>query len=273
MNPILHCCRPMAAIIVLATIIMTGCATPQTEKTISIVEQGSFFVGGRQVQAPGTYDPTKSAAGTDEGQSFWVDQMYVQYQIPPHARKFPIVLVHGGSGTGRVWETTPDGREGYQTILLRRGHPVYIVDFPRRGRAGYPSFNGPFGTLAGSPVVANRTGQAGAQYAWSRWRLGPKYGEVFPVQQFPMNAVDSFLQHLVPTVSDNAEIISGALVQLFDKIGPAVLVTHSQSGLFGWLTGARSDNVKAIVAYEPGFVFPQGAVPPPIPLFKGTQPS
>src|SRR3954471_20486062 len=272
MNPILHCCKPMAAIIVLATIIMTGCATPQSEKTISIAEQGSFFVAGRKVQAPGTYDPTKSAAGTDEGQSFWVDQMYVQYQIPTNARKLPLILVHGGSGTGRVWETTPDGREGYQTIFLRRGYPVYIVDFPRRGRAGYPSFVGTFGTLdANQQIVPNRTGQAGRQYAWSRWRLGPKYPEVFPVQAFPMNAVDSFLQHLVPTVSDDAQVISGALVALLDKIGPAVVVTHSQSGLFGWLAGARSPHVKGIIAYEPGFVFEQGSVPAPIPLYKGTQ--
>ena len=60
---------------------------------------------------------------------------------------------------------------------------------------------------------------------------------------------------------------------MLDKIGPAIVVTHSQSGLFGWLAGARSANAKAIVAYEPGFVFPQGQVPPAIPLFKGSQPS
>src|SRR3954465_10120172 len=273
MDAIFHCRKPMAAIIVVATIIMTGCAVTQTEKTISIAEQGSFFVGGRQVQAPGTYDPTKSPAGTDEGQTFWIDQMYVQYQIPVNARKYPLILVHGGSGTGRVWETTPDGREGYQTLMLRRGFPVYIADFPRRGRAGYPSFNGPFGTLAGNPVVQNRTGQAGVQYAWSRWRLGPKYPEVFPVQQFPMKAVDQFMQHLVPTISDDAEIISGALVALLDRIGPAIVVTHSQSGLFGWLAGARSPNVKGIVAYEPGFVFAQGELPAPVALFKGVMPA
>ena len=151
---------------------------------------------------------------------------------------------------------------------------MYIVDFPRRGRAGYPSFGGPFGQLdAKQQIVANRTGQAGREYAWSRWRLGPKYPDVFPVQAFPMSAVDSFLQHLVPTVSDDREIISGALIKLLDKIGPAVLVTHSQSGLFGWLAGARSPNVKGIVSYEPGFVFKLGEVPPPIPLFKGSQPS
>ena len=67
-------------------------------------------------------------------------------------------------------------------------------------------------------------------------------------------------------MSDNPEIISGALVALLDKIGPAILVTHSQSGLFGWLAGSRSPNVKGIISYEPGFVFPQDEMPPPIPL-------
>jgi pimeloyl-ACP methyl ester carboxylesterase len=256
-----------------SSLLMSGCASTSNEGSISIAKQGSFFVGGRMLAAPGTYDPTQGTASTDPGQNFWIDQMYVQYQIPANARKYPLILVHGGSGTGRVWETTPDGREGFQTLMLRRGFPVYIVDFPRRGRAGYPSFNGPFATLAGTPVVANRTGQAGVQYAWSRWRLGPKYPDVFPVQQFPMKAVDQFMQHLVPTVSDDAEIISDALIKLLDKIGPAVVVTHSQSGLFGWLAGARSPHVKGIVSYEPGFVFKQGEVPPAIPLFKGTQPS
>ncbi len=241
---------------------------------ITLERQGSFFVGGRQVTAAGTYDPTQTTLSLSQGQSFWVDQMYVQYQVPVNARKLPLIFVHGGSGTGRVWETTPDGREGYQSIFLRRGYPVYIVDFPRRGRAGYPSFSGEFGKLdAAQQIVANRTGQAGRQYAWSRWRLGPQYPEVFPVQAFPMKAVESFMQHLVPTVSDDPQIITGALVALLDKIGPAVVVTHSQSGLFGWLAGARSPHIKGVVSYEPGFVFQQGEVPAPIPLFKGTQAS
>ena len=273
MNLITQARQSITTLTLLTSVLMSGCASTSTDGPITVARQGSFFVGGRMLTAPGNYDPTLSTAGSDGGQNFWIDQMYVQYQVPLNARKYPLILVHGGSGTGRVWETTPDGREGFQTIMLRRGFPVYIVDFPRRGRASFPSFNGPFGTLAGEPVVANRTGQAGVQYAWSRWRLGPKYPDVFPVQQFPMKAVDQFMQHLVPTVSDNAEIISGALVKLLDQIGPAILVTHSQSGLFGWLAGARSPHVKGIVSYEPGFVFEKGAVPPAIPLFKGSQPS
>jgi pimeloyl-ACP methyl ester carboxylesterase len=261
---------PLAFLLALAA---GGCAHAPAGKEIVLASQGSFFVGGRKVEGVGTYDPTKATTNTNEGNTFWVDQMYVQYQIPVNARKYPLVLVHGGGGTGRVWETTPDGREGYQTLFVRRGFPIYIVDFPRRGRAGFPSFNGDFGAIDGKQVVPNATNRAGVQYAWVRWRMGPKYPDVFPVQQFPMIALDQFIQHLVPTVSDNAEVISGALVALLDKIGPAILVTHSQSGLFGWMAGARSPNVKGIVSYEPGFVFPEGQVPPPVPLFKGTMPA
>jgi pimeloyl-ACP methyl ester carboxylesterase len=261
----------IAAFFVLPGLIVTGFADAPLDRSITLAEQGSFFVGGRILQGNSIYDPAKDTGNTNEGNTFWTDQMYVQYQIPVNARKYPLVLVHGGGGTGRVWETTPDGREGYQTLFLRRGFAVYIVDFPRRGRAGFPSFNGPFGEIDGTVVVANKTNRAGVQYAWSRWRLGPKYPEVFPVQQFPMKGLDQFMQHLVPTVSDNPEIISGALVALLDKIGPAILVTHSQSGLFGWLAGARSPNVKGIISYEPGFVFPQGEMPAPLPLYRGTQ--
>jgi pimeloyl-ACP methyl ester carboxylesterase len=230
-------------------------------------------VGGRTLQGAGRFDPTKSPDVTDEGQTFWVDQMYVQYQIPVSARQYPLVLVHGGGGTGRVWESTPDGREGYQTIFLRRGYAVYIVDFPRRGRAGQPTFNGVFGSLDGTKIVPNETGKIGVQFGWTRWRLGPRHPDVFTPQQFPTDqaSVDQFFQSLVPTVSDDATVITDALVALLDKIGPAILVTHSQSGLFGWLTAMRRPNlVKTVVSYEPGFVFPDGAVPPPIPMFTGT---
>jgi pimeloyl-ACP methyl ester carboxylesterase len=43
-----------------------------------------------------------------------------------------------------------------------------------------------------------------------------------------------------------------ALVALIDRIGPAILMVHSQAGAFGWpVADARPDQVKAIVAVEP----------------------
>ncbi|WP_298646062.1 hypothetical protein [uncultured Proteiniphilum sp.] len=71
---------------------------------------------------------------------------------------------------------------------------------------------------------------------------------------------------IINTGSFDADIISDAMSRLFDKVGEAVLVTHSQGGGPGWFTAIKNDKVKAVVAYEPysGFVFPQGELPPPI---------
>lgn len=257
------------AVAAAAGIMMLAQVGAAQEDPITIVKQGSFFVGGQAIKGNGEYDAS-AATTTNEGNTFWKDQMYVQYQIPENARPYPIVLVHGGGGTGRVWETTPDGREGYQTIFLRRGFPVYIVDAPRRGRSGYPSYNGPFGELNGEAVIPNNTERAGIEYAWSRWRIGPKYPEVFPNQQFDVKSVETFIQHIVPGVQRDPDVVVDALVQLFDQIGPAILVTHSESGVYGWRVAMRSPNVVGVVSYEPGYVFPDGAVPDPIPLFEGS---
>src|SRR5438105_267370 len=125
----------IAAFAMLLDLIVTGVAEP-SDKSIALAEQGSFFVGGRIVQGNGVYDPAKDTGNTNEGNTFWADQMYVQYQIPVNPRKYPLVLVHGGGGTGRVWETTPDGREGYQTLFLRRGFAVYQRERSAAARRG-----------------------------------------------------------------------------------------------------------------------------------------
>jgi len=105
-----------------------------------IQEQGSFAVGGSVTTAPGTFDPIRQGAynpaGTDPaGQTLHGDHAYVFYQVPVNARNFPLVFWHGHGESGKTWETTPDGREGFQNIFLRRRFPVYLIDQPQRGRA------------------------------------------------------------------------------------------------------------------------------------------
>ena len=43
---------------------------------------------------------------------------------------------HGAGQFSKTWETTPDGREGFQNIFLRRHFSTYLIDQPRRGDAG-----------------------------------------------------------------------------------------------------------------------------------------
>jgi hypothetical protein len=62
------------------------------------------------------------------------------------------------------------------------------------------------------------------------------------------------------------EVISDAASALFNRIGPGILVTHSQGGGPGWVSAIKNRNVRAVVSYEPGsgFAFPHGEVPPPM---------
>ena len=256
-----------------ASVAAAQTADPEAKKgdgaPIIIVEQGSFFVGGTEVTAPGKFDPTVRNT-SDEGQSFPIDHLYAQYQIPEHARRFPLVMIHGANATGSFWESTPDGREGYQTIFLRRGFAVYVVDFPRRGKAGFPSFNGTLGALLDKQVIPNRTNRNSDQGAFIGVRLGPGFLEYFPNTQFPKAGLDQFFKKLIPGVMDDENVIVDALAALLERIGPAILVSHSQSGRFAYLAAIRSPNVKGIVDYEgANQPFPVGQAPAPLPAFDG----
>jgi len=225
-----------------------------------VAEQGSFMVGGTVVQAPGTFDPNEfisPAGGTLHG-----DHAYVQYQIPPNAREHPLVLWHGGGQFSKTWETTPDGREGYQNIFLRRGWSVYLLDQPGRGRAGQMT--------AGATITPVTTDGS----LWQVFRLG-LYPGFFPGTQFPATpeAVAQYWRQVTPNTGPEPNPVDAgphpqvdATVALFEEIGPAILVTHSQSGRYGWLTRIKSPDVVAIVSYEPAtFVYPSDAVPGAIP--------
>jgi hypothetical protein len=224
-----------------------------------IQEQGSFAVGGTVVTNPGTFDPVKMSP---EGQTFHGDHAYVFYQIPANACKLPLVLWHGYGQFSKTWETTPDGREGYQNLFLRRGFGVYVIDQPRRGNAGrstQPS------TLAPVPDE---------QKWFNIFRVGI-WPNFFPGVQFSHNpdALEQYFRQMTPDTGPiDIDVNSDAVAALFNKIGPAILVTHSHSGGMGWRTVIKSTNVRAVVSYEPGsgFIFPVGEVPSPMHSSGGT---
>src|SRR4029453_1464067 len=72
---------------------------------------------------------------TPAGQTLHGDHAYGFYQIPVNARRLPLVFLHGNEQFSKTWETTPDGREGYQNIFLRRRFGGYLIAQPRRGNA------------------------------------------------------------------------------------------------------------------------------------------
>jgi hypothetical protein len=252
--------RDAAAVVSFAILGLSAAAATASDKPAPLViqEQGSFAVGGRIVTAPGTFDPIRHGAynPADQsvaGQTLHGDHAYVFYQVPVDPRPLPLVMWHGHGQSAKTWETTPDGREGFQTIFLRRRFAVYLIDQPRRGRASR------------STVPMNLTAAPDEQLWFGIFRLGV-WPDFFPGVQFSQTpeALDQFFRQMVPNTGPfDMEVTSAAVSALFDKIGAGILVTHSQAGGPGWRTAMRNPNVRAIVSYEPGsnFPFPEGEVP------------
>lgn len=249
LKPFFHC---LFIGLSLSSTLATAQGTRKTRPFV-VQEQGSFAVGGKVVSNPGTFNPYKP---TPDGQTFRGDHAYVFYQIPPKARKYPLVMWHGIGQFSKTWETTPDGREGYQTIFLRRGFSVYVMDQPRRGNAGRS-----MAAAAVEPVPDE-------QQWFGTFRLGiwPDY---FEGVQFARDSatLNQYFRSMTPNLGPiDVGVTTDAAAGLFKKIGPGVLITHSHSGGMGWLTAIKNANVRGIASYEPGsgFLFPEGEVPPPI---------
>ncbi len=207
---------------------------------------GYFYVGGKYV-----------GEGGKQGMH---GQMYVEVFVPRKVTQpYPLVMYHGAAQTGTNWLGTPDGRKGWMHYFVEKGYIVYVVDQPARGRSNYlPGVDGQVRIMS-APQIQNRfTDSAAAEQpaAWpqakkqTQWPgSGPKKGQIGdPV-------FDAFYATQVSYLSSNKEsqqLVRDASNALLDKIGPAVLVTHSQSGAFGWaIADSRPNLVKGIVALEP----------------------
>ena len=240
--------------ITLCMFMFINVAMAQKNNYLTIKEQGSFAVGGTVATEPGSFDVNNAL--DSQGQTFHGDHLYAFYQVPLKARKMPLVFLHGAGQSKKTWESTPDGREGFQNIFLRRKFSVYLLDQPRRGEAGR------------SMVETTIKPTADEQFWFTQFRLGI-YPDYFPNVQFPKDkaSLEQFYRQMTPNTGPfDTKVITEAISLLFDKIGDGILVTHSQGGGPGWLTAIKNDKVKAVVAYEPysGFVFPEGELPLPI---------
>jgi pimeloyl-ACP methyl ester carboxylesterase len=231
---------PLAAIAglcaLMTTVVFTQTSNPAP---LSIKRQGYLFAGGKY--------------STVNGRRVLSGHLYAEFQIPSRQRyPWPIVMVHGGSQSGTNFTGTPDGREGWAQFFLRQGYAVYVVDQPGRGRAAYDA--DAYGKLSKlDPQTTQQRFVAPERYnLWPQAHLHAQW----PGQGAPGDAVfDQFFASQLPSIEDYAEqqqLNRDALVALLDRIGPAILLTHSQSGAFGWpVADARPNMVKAIVAVEP----------------------
>jgi pimeloyl-ACP methyl ester carboxylesterase len=232
--------RLRACVLGIGAALALGLTSAHTaEPPLELARDGFMYVGGKTMQV--------------DGREYFYGQMYVEIKIPAHqTHPYPIIMVHGGSMSGTNYTGTPDGREGWAQYFVRRGYAVYVVDQPGRGRSG-------FLTAASGPMRnSERSNSASRFVSQEKFKLWPQ--ATLHTQWPGTGAADDpatlqLAMSQLPAIEDfnNQQPLNrDALIALMEKIGPSILLTHSQAGAFTWpVADARPDLVKAILAVEP----------------------
>jgi pimeloyl-ACP methyl ester carboxylesterase len=226
--------------------------TPDTPLVLKA--QGSFYVGGEKAEQ------TQGELGNlGPGGHITVNQMYVRYMVPQGGDgNVPVVMVHGATLTGKSWETTPDGRMGWDEYFVRKGHPVYVPDQVGRGRSGFNQaiFNN---VRTGAAPPANQPVwlRFSDEGVWPNFRFGTAPGQPYSDSQFPLTALDELSKQGVPDVNRGGLPTPNptlkALADLAGQLSGAVLMGHSQSGSFPLEAALINPAAaRALVLVEPG---------------------
>lgn len=250
--------RHLAAALLGAALALPAAIAPAHAQPLNIREIGSFHVGGRTATIEGlpvreiTFTAGAPPFRMNPNGDFQVEQMYVQFvRLAEPRAQVPLLMWHGGGLSGVTWETTPDGRPGWQMFFLRAGHDVFVSDAMERGRSGWARSPEIF---AGEPVF--RTLGEG----WGLFRVGPADGwntdpaqrRAFPDSQFPVAAWNQFGKQSVPRWVTTDAQIQRAYDALVQQACPCVIMMHSQGGNFAFNAALSApDKVRAIVAIEP----------------------
>ncbi len=204
----------------------------------AVGQRGYFYVGGQYTG--------------DDGKSVMHGQIYVEVVAPKEPRHtYPLVLFHGSAQTATNWMGTPDGRRGWADYFVGKGYVVYLVEQAMRGRSAWHPNDGATGMFTAQELERLFTGVSAA----GTWPQAKKHSQ-WPGSGAKGDPVfDAFYATQVETVissEDTERVNQAAGVALLDRIGPAILLTHSQAGYFGWLIAdKRPALVKGNIAIEP----------------------
>jgi pimeloyl-ACP methyl ester carboxylesterase len=230
----------LSVLVAVAAFTLIGAVRSQEVGPLAIAKQGYFFVGGKYVET--TYGQVT------------IGQAYVEYQIPQNrTQPLPLVLIAGGGMSGANFSGTPDGRDGWVQYFLARGYAVYVIDQVGRGRAAYVT------PVYGPPRLFDAKYLEEYFIAPERYNLWP---QAHLHTQWPGSGTvgdpifDQLEAQRLPDMGDlvqREDLNRDAAAALLDKIGPAILMTHSQAGAYGWaIADVRPALVKGVVAIEAG---------------------
>jgi pimeloyl-ACP methyl ester carboxylesterase len=223
-----------------ATLVL-GAAAPvlAADEPLVLARDGYFYVGGKVV--------------TLNGKNYVTDQMYVEVRIPAkQTHRYPIVMVHGGTMSGTNYTGTPDGREGWAQYFVRKGYAVYVVDQVGKARSGYlAQTNGPQRSVERDNALPRYVAQA----KYKQWPQAHLHTQWPGTGELDDPAAQQLFFSQLPGIADftaQQPLNRDALIALFEKIGPGILLVHSQAGAFGWpVADTKPDLIKAILAIEP----------------------
>ncbi len=222
----------------------------ESNKPINLAAWSYFWLGvEREVLARGTVTSGR--------------QMYVEYWTPAQVRHpYPIVMIHGGGGQGTDWMGRPDGglsdnKRGWAMYFIEEGYRVYVVDRPGHGRSPFhPDVHGPF------PQGATTYTQVARQFTAPEKAEKPYGPQAAKHTQWPGTGVegDPTVDQVIPgqggsflaDLEATHNVWKQRLGELFDRIGPAFIMTHSMGGPNAWIAGeVRPDLVKGMIGIEP----------------------
>ena len=247
-----------AGALAVAAIVLGACTEQAVQQPQGLVieKQGVFSSGGRVTDPiPGEYDATQNWMDIErKGTTTHVDHANTFYQIPAGVKGNPVVFLHGYGQTRTGWQATPDGREGWSDLFLKKGYPVFLVDQPRRGAAGATE-----DVVTDPGDVAGGKFKVGEQAWYTHFRIGRVAPERYEGSQFPEGdeAQRQFFCQMTPNTGNYDEplfgqAMSAVLADVKQMTGKkSIYITHSQGGRVGWATDA--DNMAAVIAVEPGF--------------------
>ena len=220
-------------------------------KPVQLLCKGSYHIGGQKVCIKGS-KPIETALWPggpkvtyDPNGEFQAGQMYVQYaRIENPVFPYPVCMIHGGGGTGAIWESTLSGEPGWEFTFLQNGFNVNVSDGVERGRsawAQFPEIN------EGPPMFSSYAER------WTTYRLGPRYGVPFDDSRFDYTKYDQFIKQQVPRWTTSNVMVQAAYDEYFQSMTDGFIVlAHSQGSLFALEAALKSsENVKGIILIEP----------------------
>ncbi|MEE4897072.1 alpha/beta fold hydrolase [Pseudomonas alliivorans] len=197
---------------------------------------GSFIAGGE----------ITARKGHNAGELLLRNHAYVEYFLPEerHLDNPPIILAHNYFGAA-AWLGNADGKEGWAQYLIRRGFPVFIVDPPGTGRAGFnpDDIDKEAMVIEGAFPVDEGFWPGQDSSAWAAWNMGPEWGTagdgVRQGNRMPTHedAQRRLLATLTPNLPMAQDVLDTTFVDVLEAVnrmeGPPVFVGWSMGGGMG----------------------------------------